>query len=1022
MIILVLIGTGVMLARGPVSLASLAPYLEDFINNPAWRYRVRFDDAVLSWEGWQKKLDLVVVGARFVDQRGAELILVPRMSVVFNSQELLAGRIRVTGLELIEPKLHILRQKGGQIVITDDGGISGSPDRVGVVFNPAIFNEKAGGASTETFGDLRELSVRGANLSFHDLTSDLRLSLPSANLRLRQEDDGITLRLSTRLRIGQSEAAFGVSALYQNEASPLIAAVNFAEVHIAGLAKAIGNPKLEFMLGQEVVASGRVDLSISSDGHLDSLHFDVTTGPGSILVPGQQGNPLEIKEMSAKGHFADEFSQLTVADLRLDLGGGLNARAEGLWSKSSDGISLQAKVGFTDLPINKLSTYWPVGIGVNARAWVLANIVGGSVNEGRISVDLRPGDLERSSPRPGMARLDWKFQNVSSKYFGEMPLLRDAKGTGHIDGRQFKLTVVQATTGGLELSEGRLHVADLTLETPILDVEFEAHGTVGKALELLDVRPLKFARALNIKPHEAEGNSAARARFQIPLSDKVNLDQIGFSAAANISGLALSDVEGGYDLKDGTFTMLVDRETVNMSGQGTVNGVPLELTWKRRFKLAAGDPKDQLKIKSEIGTGQLGALGLPSSSRLAGRVGMSANVYLYQDGTRRGAGRFDFTDAALNWPDVGWAKAAAVPAVLNIAFQSQRNGTILLDNFSFTGGGLTFEGSAKFDAKNNLISLTGHNLTFGATRLSLEITVLPNGLYKLDLVGQSLDLRPFVPSWLDGKTSDDEPPLDLNLKIDLVYLTDEVALRSLRGVGRRQAGEWLFANMRGEMTGGQSVGFSVRKEDKGRRFNVIAGDAGGIARALGLYPDARGGTMFLSFLIPGPDHSDDTIIGNLRADNFRVVKAKVLTRLLTLGSLTGLSDALNDKGITFTRLTVPFTMRKRILHIERARAVGPALAIIATGDYARDGEVLGFQGAIVPSYSINSVLGVIPILGELLIGRKGEGVFAFTYKVDGTLARPKVAVNLLSALAPGFLRRIVEGLEKPAVDKKFLKR
>ena len=159
----------------------------------------------------------------------------------------------------------------------------------------------------------------------------------------------------------------------------------------------------------------------------------------------------------------------------------------------------------------------------------------------------------------------------------------------------------------------------------------------------------------------------------------------------------------------------------------------------------------------------------------------------------------------------------------------------------------------------------------------------------------------------------------------------------------------------------------------------------------------------------------------MRADNFRVVKAKVLTRLLTLGSLTGLSDVLNDKGITFTRLTVPFTMRKGVLHMERARAVGPALAIIATGDYVRDGEALQFQGAIVPSYTINSVLGVIPILGELLIGRKGEGVFAFTYKVDGTLARPKVAVNLLSALAPGFLRRIVEGLEKPALGRDFLK-
>ena len=139
MIILALIGAGVLLARGPVSLAPLAPYLENFINDPTWRYRVRFDDAVLIWEGWQKKLDLVVVGARFVDQRGAELILVPRMSVVFNSQELLAGRIRVTGLELIEPKLHFLRQEGGQFVITNYEGPSGNPDRVGVVFDPAKF-------------------------------------------------------------------------------------------------------------------------------------------------------------------------------------------------------------------------------------------------------------------------------------------------------------------------------------------------------------------------------------------------------------------------------------------------------------------------------------------------------------------------------------------------------------------------------------------------------------------------------------------------------------------------------------------------------------------------------------------------------------------------------------------------------------------------------------------------------------------------------------------------------------------
>ena len=141
--------------------------------------------------------------------------------------------------------------------------------------------------------------------------------------------------------------------------------------------------------------------------------------------------------------------------------------------------------------------------------------------------------------------------------------------------------------------------------------------------------------------------------------------------------------------------------------------------------------------------------------------------------------------------------------------------------------------------------------------------VKKNGIKKLDLAGPSLDLRSFVPRWLDGEPSKDEPSLDLNFKIDLVYLTDEVALRNLWGVGRRQAGEWQSANMRAMMAGGKSVAFTVQAEEMGRRFIVMAGDAGEMARALGIYPDARGGTMLLNFLIPEGIESNKKIIGNL---------------------------------------------------------------------------------------------------------------------------------------------------------------
>ena len=51
-----------------------------------------------------------------------------------------------------------------------------------------------------------------------------------------------------------------------------------------------------------------------------------------------------------------------------------------------------------------------------------------------------------------------------------------------------------------------------------------------------------------------------------------------------------------------------------------------------------------------------------------------------------------------------------------------------------------------------------------------------------------------------------------------------------------------------------------------------------------------------------------------------------------------------------------------------------------------------------------------------MAGKKGDGMFAATYRVLGNYADPGVRVNPLSALAPGLLRNLVEILSAPIVD------
>jgi hypothetical protein len=63
------------------------------------------------------------------------------------------------------------------------------------------------------------------------------------------------------------------------------------------------------------------------------------------------------------------------------------------------------------------------------------------------------------------------------------------------------------------------------------------------------------------------------------------------------------------------------------------------------------------------------------------------------------------------------------------------------------------------------------------------------------------------------------------------------------------------------------------------------------------------------------------------------------------------------------------------------------------------------SGTIIPMTEVNSLIGKIPLLGNLLGG--DTGLIAATYTMKGPTSNPTVMVNPLSVLAPGVLRRIL---------------
>lgn len=136
--------------------------------------------------------------------------------------------------------------------------------------------------------------------------------------------------------------------------------------------------------------------------------------------------------------------------------------------------------------------------------------------------------------------------------------------------------------------------------------------------------------------------------------------------------------------------------------------------------------------------------------------------------------------------------------------------------------------------------------------------------------------------------------------------------------------------------------------------------------------------------------------------------APFLTQILSLASLRGLADTLSGEGVLFSRIDIPLKIADGRYVVTGAKAQGPALGLTTSGYVESKTGGIEFDGVLVPSFGLNSALGQIPIIGDLVVGRDGEGVFSLTYSVNGTLEKANVSVNPLSALAPGVIRRIFE--------------
>ena len=323
------------------------------------------------------------------------------------------------------------------------------------------------------------------------------------------------------------------------------------------------------------------------------------------------------------------------------------------------------------------------------------------------------------------------------------------------------------------------------------------------------------------------------------------------------------------------------------------------------------------------------------------------------------------------------------------------------------GDGASGEGTATF-AEGRLRELSVAKLRFGGTELSGTATSRADGGYHVSFDAPSIDLEPMLRGDKTGRdiAKGFAAAYDGDFRVKKLLFGGGIEMHDLDGTGSGAGThlQQLTATATIGNSGPLDISLAPRRSGSGRRLRVRSQNAGEVLRALGVFAEADGGQ--LTFIVRfGDDPEQDPTGGLLSVRDFRIIRAPVLARILSAGSISGIDDLIHGEGLTFSRARVPFRWKPGHIDIVDAGAVGP-MGLTAQGTIDRIAGRLELRGRVIPAYTLNSALGKIPYVGDFLVGGKGEGVFGIEYHVSGPFAEPDVSVNPLSALAPGALRKL----------------
>jgi hypothetical protein len=755
------------------------------------------------------------------------------------------------------------------------------------------------------------------------------------------------------------------------------------------------------------------------DISLPSVRFDV---PATFTEPVALSNVRVVGAIIASER-AIRFTQVTAQTGQ----GTLSANGRLYWAEAGAGANRRVRAGVQlngevtgALDAREVIHMWPIGLGEGAREFLSRAIVGGRVTDTTLRIDIRPDDLADGILSDDAVDVRFNVTDGALRFLTTMSPVTNINGSAIVRGNRFDMTVPSARINNLAVRDGRVEIPRFKPKGELATISARADGAARNMIELLLQEPLGLGDRLPIEAASVTGSGSVTLRLQRPMLREVPFGDWRFTVNGAIRDFAGNMSTRRVALAQGQLNVRGDQRAVTVTGPIRAGSSQIEnVRWTENIIAGRrGQSSSEYQISGDFNADDLQRLGYPVARYAQGRIGVTVT----------GEGRgfdvdnaridLDLTNAAIEAPRQFWTKRAGQAASARFNVLRQSDGGLLFTDIDARGAGLNAQGRVRLSRDEHIQEADLTRLLIeGRSDARLTATRAADGGLDVSVRGALFDAAPFMsftrePAAATTPTSAAAPPAPLraNVAVSRLKLRGGATMSDARVnlIMLRGALAMLTAEGRTPRNGEFTLALGPRADDPQGRIRMRSDDAGFAVAALTGMDNIIGGTASADGDWRGGPPSQARF--NVRMRDFNVVRLPAMAQLLSsAGSLTGLVDTLNGDGIGFAVMEAQMAYANDRVSFTEGAMRGPAMGLTGSGSYDIARDNLDVDGVVAPSPLLNlSMLGEVPVLGNLLVSRRGEGVFGMTYAINGQAGQPRVGVNPVSALTPGILRRIFE--------------